>query len=228
VEDRQPRRGGGDQKKGGSRMKRTIFTGALIFLCAQMVFGQEKIETPIWNVGDKWTFTQGMKMEVLETDENSYIIDFSNQTMVFGKSNLNKLFILQGKKREPYRGNQKRFLDFPLVIGKSWKDHYSETLKWEDTYTGRTTGSALGNETQIFENYKVFGWEDVEVRPGKFKAIKIEYRKGWTSPETGIVEGKAWYWYSPEVKNVIRYQYDKSPMWAKFSNWELVSYYLMK
>ena len=209
-------------------MKRMVFTGTLMLFCAQMVFGQEMIETPVWNVGDKWAFTQGMKAEVLGKDESSYIVEFPNQTLVFGKSNLNKLFSLQGKKREPYRGNQKRFFNFPLVIGKSWKDSYFETLRWEDTYTSIRTGSRLGDETQIAENYSVLGWEDVEVRPGKFKAIKVEYRKSWTTPDTGMVEGKAWYWYSPEVKYVLRYQYDKNSMWSKFSNWELVSFDLMK
>ena len=89
-------------------------------------------------------------------------------------------------------------------------------------------GPSLGDETQIFENYKVLGWEEVEVRAGKFKAVKIEYKKCWSFPGTGMVEGKAWYWYSPEVKYVIKYQYDKSPMWSRFTNWELISFELMK
>jgi len=209
-------------------MKRILLSGVLILLCAQMVFAQEKIEAPAWNVGDKWVFTQGMKMEVLEADENGYVVEFPNQTLLFGKSTPNKVFTVQGKRKEPYRGNQRRLLDFPLTIGKTWKDTYSEALKWEDTYTSRIGGSSLGDETQIFENYRVLGWEEVELRAGKFKAVKIEYRKGWSSPGTGMVEGKAWYWYSPEVKCVIKYQYDKSPMWGKFTNWELISFELMK
>jgi len=119
-------------------------------------------------------------------------------------------------------------LDFPLTIGKTWKDTYSEALKWEDTHMSRYTGPSLGDETQIFENYKVLGWEEVEVRAGRFKAVKVEYKKGWSSPGTGMVEGKAWYWYSPEVKYVVKYQYDKSPMWSRFSNLELISFELMK
>ena len=204
------------------------FAGALILLCVQMAFGQDKIEAPIWNVGDKWAFSQGVKVEVIETDDNGYVVGFPDQTILFDKSTLNKVFTFEGKKREKYRGNQKRFLNFPLTIGKSWKDTYSEVLKWEDTYTSRTISSSGGEETQIFENYKVLGWEEVEVRAGKFKAVKMEYKKGWMTPTTGMVEGKAWYWYSPEVKYVIKYQYDKSPMWTKFSNCQLVSFQSMK
>jgi len=208
-------------------MKRIILSGGLILLCVQMAFAQEKIEPPAWNVGDKWVYTQGMKIEVLETDGNGYVVEFPNQTIVFEKSTLNKVFSVQGKKRDPYKGNQRRLLDFPLTIGKTWKDTYSQALKWEDN-PGRYTGSSLGDETQIFETYKVLGWEEVEVRAGKFKAVKIEYKKSWSSPGTGMVEGKASYWYSPEVKCVIKYQYDKSPMWSKFTNWELISFDLIK
>jgi hypothetical protein len=208
-------------------MKRIPASVLLALFCGQIAFAQEKIEAPVWNVGDKWVFTQGMKMEVLEADESGYVVEFPNQIIVFEKSTLNKVFTVQGKKREPYRGNQRRVLNFPLTIGKTWKNTYSETLKWEDTHESRSTGPALGDETQIFENYKVLGWEEVELRAGRFKAVKIEYRKGWSSPVTGIIEGKAWYWYSPEVKYVIKYQYDKSPMWSRFSNWELKSLELM-
>ena len=208
-------------------MKRILLSGVLILVCAQIVFAQDKIEAPAWNVGDKWIFTQGMKMEVLEADESGYVVEFPNRTLLFGRSTPNKVFTVQGKKKEPYRGSQKRLLDFPLTIGKTWKDTYSQALKWEDN-PGRYTGSSLGDETQIFETYKVLGWEEVEVRAGKFKAVKIEYKKSWSSPGTGMVEGKASYWYSPEVKCVIKYQYDKSPMWSKFTNWELISFDLIK
>ena len=53
---------------------------------------------------------------------------------------------------------------------------------------------------------------------------------GWT-PQG---ESKAWYWYSPEVKNFVKCQYEKGYT-EEFSeekgareNWELVSYELKK
>ena len=36
----------------------------------------------------------------------------------------------------------------------------------------------MGDETQIFENYRVLGWEHVDVRAGRFKAIKNRIQKG--------------------------------------------------
>ena len=42
-----------------------------------MVFAQEKIEAPVWNVGDKWVFTHG-NIEVVGADQNSYTLKFSD------------------------------------------------------------------------------------------------------------------------------------------------------
>ena len=66
---------------------------------------------------------------------------------------------------------------------------------------------------EYHETFRVLGWEEVEVRAGKFKAIKLEYKielslrgtMGWFSG----TESKAWYWYSPEVKNFVKCQYEK-------------------
>jgi len=209
-------------------MKWMVLIAGLILLLTQTVFGQDKIGAPTWKVGDKWAFTQGMKVEVLEANENGYLVNLQNQTILFDKSTLNKIFTLQGNKKETYRGNQKKLLNFPLMIGKGWKDKYAEVLKWEDTYTSKISGSTVGEETQIFEDYKVLGWEELDLRAGRFKAVKVEYKKWWSSPDTGMIEGKSWYWYCPEVRYLIRYQYDKSQMWSKFSNWELVSFESMK
>ena len=63
------------------------------------------------------------------------------------------------------------------------------------------------------ETFRVLGWEEVEVRAGKFKAIKLEYKieTSWRGNMGWIPggESKAWYWYSPEVKNFVKCQYEK-------------------
>jgi len=87
------------------------------------------------------------------------------------------------------------------------------------------------------ETFRILGWEEVEVRAGKFKAIKVEYKietstrrgTGWTPRG----ESKAWYWYSPEVKNFVKCQYEKGYIEGidergARENWELVSYELKK
>jgi hypothetical protein len=201
-----------------------------MLLIAHMVWAQEKIEAPVWNVGDKWAFTQGMNMKVIRADENSYVVEVPNQVIILEKSTLNKIFILRGKKREVYRDSQRRLFDFPLVTGKNWKDNYSAQLRTEDVWvhTGKAAVPSLGDETIIYENYKVLGWEEVEVEAGRFNAIKMEYKREWNTSPGGLREGKAWYWYSPEVKNMVKVQYEKNQMWSKENDWELISFLLTR
>ena len=208
-------------------MKKILFSGCLMLLLAHMVWAQEKIEAPVWNVGDKWVFTQGMNMGVIEADANGYVVKLGNQLVVFDKSTLNRTFVLRGKMREVYRGSQRKLFDFPFVIGKNWKDKYATQLKAEDTLVyHRSVVPSLGDETMVFENYKVLGWEEVEVEAGRFKAIKMEYKREWDSPQGGMKEGTAWYWYSPEVKNMVKVQHEKNQMWIKENDWELISFHL--
>ena len=99
-------------------------------------------------------------------------------------------------------------------------------MKWEDQFSGAVTGG--GGEVLIFENYQVLEWEEVEVEAGKFKALKVEYKREWDSPPTGRKEGKVWYWYSPEVKYLIKAEYEKTQIWGKESDWELTSFDLTR
>jgi hypothetical protein len=187
---------------------------------------QDRIEAPKLSVGDKWISTDGMTMEVIGKDENSYKIRFQNETIWLERSTLNRISPVQGKKPRAYKGAQRRLLNFPLTIGKSWKDNYMTQLKWEDERTELLAGHSMGDETQIFESYKVLGWEDVEVEAGHFRAMKIEYKREWSSPNTGPREGKAWYWYCPEVKNFIKLHYDRSQIWTQVHDTELQSFSL--
>jgi hypothetical protein len=145
----------------------------------------------------------------------------ANQAIILEKSTLNRIFTLRGKKQEAYKESQKRLFNFPLTVGTSWKDKYITQLRAEDLWLskGAVLFSLGGDETIVFENYKVLGWEEVEVEAGKFKAIKMEYKREWDSSPGGMREGKAWYWYSPEVKNMVKVQYEKNEMWSKETDW---------
>ncbi len=205
-------------------MKKLFFLGWLILCWGQMALAQEKVEAPILHVGDKWTFTDGKKMEVVATDKNSYTIKFQREMISLERSSLNRISMVQWKKQRTYKGPQRRLLNFPLVIGKSWTDSYSVQLKWEDEYPSQSSGYSLGDEARVFESYKVLEWEDVGVDAGHFKALKMEYKKEWNSPKGGVKEGKAWYWYSPEVKNFVKVRYDKSQIWSEYDDFQLESY----
>jgi hypothetical protein len=223
-------------------MKKIILLGWLVVFLPAMVFAQEKIDVPIWNVGDKWVFDREGPVEVTGRDARYYSVQFSGGIFpkgasgiaLFERSTLNVKYMLESDQRKEYRGFRKKILNFPLTLGKQWKDLYQR-----DEY-GSGWGNMVAAEYQ--ETFRVLGWEEVEVRAGKFKAIKLEYKietfvreLGWTPRG----EFKAFYWYSPEVKNFVKCQYEKgyiekiddregSGARGARVDWELVSYELKK
>ena len=56
-------------------MKRILLLGTLIVFIPAILFAQEKVEAPVWNVGDKWVFTQG-SIEIIDADQKSYTMKF--------------------------------------------------------------------------------------------------------------------------------------------------------
>jgi len=218
-------------------MKRIILLGLLLVFLAPMVFAQEKVEGPVWNIGDKWVFDRGGPMEVVGCDAQFFSVRFSggmfardsSGVAVFDRSTLNVKYMLEKDRRKAYSGFRKTILNFPLTSGKQWKDLYQvdEPGAW---------GGMVAVDYN--ETFRVLEWEELQVRAGKFKAIKVEYKLepswrdgiGWV---TGT-ESKALYWYSPEVKNFVKCQYEKGYREARIQgkgdreNWELVSYELKK
>jgi len=216
--------------KEGNKMKKMAFLAWLIVFLPAMASAQDRVEVPVWNVGDKWIFTQG-NIEVVGADQNSYTLNFSKDTcilenmkfekIVFEKSNLNKIYNIKGDKRIKYTGARKRLLNFPLNPGKQWQDTCLQTI---------LTGFLSGIETlDLAETFKILGWEDVQVQAGKYRVIKLEYKqKNITSGNTMFgVEGWIRYWYSPDVKYFVKCQYDKN-MYEGVKDWELTSFTLKK
>jgi len=205
-------------------MKKMILLGLFVLFIPVILHGQDKVEAPVWNVGDKWDFGKST-MAVVSTDESNYTVRFSSpsgdSTFIYDKSSLNRLYSVQGDRRVEYKGRQKRLLNFPLHSGKSWKDKFISSTRRE--------GTAAATERQYFETFSVFGWEDVEVRAGKFRALKLEYKvemaervPNWPN------EGKALFWYSPDVKYLVKCEYGKTNFWVGFYGWELTSFELKK
>jgi hypothetical protein len=217
-------------------MKKMIFLGWLIVFIPAMLFGQEKVEAPVWNVGDKWVFDREGPIEVIGCDAQWYSVKFSGGIFpkdasgiaLFERSTLNVKYMLEGDQRKEYRGFRKKILNFPLTLGKQWKD----LIQRDEIRPGGPTSY------EYHETFRVLGWEEVEVRAGKFKAIKLEYKIEPSSRDAmGWIprgESKAWYWYSPEAKNFVKCQYEKGYSEAvreekgARGDWELVSYELKK
>ena len=199
-----------------------------------MVFAQEKVEAPVWNVGDKWNFTGDGSIEVVKTDQNGHILKFSEgkyifesqgcNTILFEKATLNRINAVEGDKLKKYTMGLRKILDFPLGIGKQWKYAYSSKEMGEKSLVSH----------DFSEIYRVLGWEDIVVQAGKFKALKLEYKRtlaGASTPYANIGEEIInLYWYSPAVTYFVKCQYDKD--WMKGNkeifNWELRSFQLRK
>jgi len=207
-------------------MKKITFLVLIILFSPIMLFAQGKIEAPVWNIGDKWYFTYG-SIEVVNADQNSYAVNFSNDTcifqnqgfkaIIFEKSTLNRIGFLKRGKRREYTMGLRRILNFPFTVGKQWKDDYSGE-------------SLIGLHTDMVNSYSetfaVLGWEDREVQAGKFRTIKLEYKQVITATPslwTPIgFERKAIFWYSPVAKYFIKFQPINFPDVVK--DWELTSF----
>ena len=212
-------------------MRKMFFLGCLILFFPSMLSAQDKIERPIWNVGDKWVFHREGPMEVLGIDKNGYVVKFSggifqqSQTgaAIFDTSTLNILYLIKETKLQEYMETRKRIFDFPYTVGKEWKDSY-----WRKS-------------ARHIEKFSVDGWEEIEVRAGKFRALKMQYNLEVEGPPGAIrmgvmpvgPRGRVWYWYSPEVKNFVKCQHPQGFMEGPHDlqvreDWELESFQLRK
>ena len=197
-------------------MKKMILLGFLMVFIPAILCGQDKVQAPVWNIGDKWTIAGDVTIMVVNADESSYAVKYltagGESILIFEKSSVNRLYVMDKDKRIPYEGRNKRLFNFPLDIGKTWKDKF-------------ISKGALKEYTYL-ETFTVLGWEDIVVEAGKFKTVKIEYKQA--NADEPAKEGKLWYWYSPDVKYMVKCQYGKGDYWDAIHDWELTSFELKK
>ena len=221
-------------------MRKMIFFLWILFLSPSITWAQEKIGAPIWNVGDKWGFTQG-NIEVIGADKKSYALNFSKdscilenvgvETIIFEKSTLNRIYVLKGDIREKYTMGLKNIFNFPFSPGNQWKHAYSAKPIIFKEYLEFQGIPFLDH----YENIKILGWEDIGVKAGKFKALRIEFVSGYKDYQVGLFprpgfEFKNYYWYSPDVKYFVKCEYDKALIekHKEIFNWELTSFNFKK
>ena len=140
-------------------MRKMIFLLGIALLFSSITWAQEKVETPVWNVGDKWTFTGEGSIEIVKADPNGFIFKFSNRNCMvetqgcdaifFEKTTRNRINALDGDKRKKYVMGLSKVLDFPLSVGKQWKYAYSSTSMFGGAY------HPVSNDYS--ENYTVLG-----------------------------------------------------------------------
>jgi hypothetical protein len=158
-----------------------------------MIWAQEKLEAPVWNLGDQWRYRgkggDKFDQKVIGVGNDIYIVQYGKETRGYDKSTMNLNFIIEGDKRLKFTGTRSKVLDFPLFVGKKWHKLITAT-------------SRAGRSEDYREEYLVASQEDVNVEAGKFKAFKIEYRSIRTRDLRETARGA--YWYSPEVKTIIK------------------------
>jgi hypothetical protein len=191
-------------------MKKAFFVFALMFFligCATQRTGespahvQEKMEAPIWGIGDTWRYRYANKIEwqytVEKTEGNLYIVEdrYGVEKPCFDKRTLELKFFLtpQGKKVTSqtvwYYGI---YCDFPIYVGK----------KWGKMVSGKDTG---GMSMDYLHEFKVLSFEEVTVPAGTFKAFKIEFSKTVAARTSSVI--RQYFWFSPEVKTIIKSSY---------------------
>jgi len=203
-------------------MKKLILLSFLVAFIPAVVYGQDKKDTPAWKVGDRWVLGGDVVITVASADQSSYSVTYTvagrDSTIIYEKPSLSRLYYMVRDKRINYEGRNKRLFNFPMEIGKSWKDKFVEKP------------TSLGaQETTYIETFTPLGWEDITVAAGKFKAVKLEYKQEKVG-QTGTQpkEGKVFYWYSPDVKYMLKCQFEKSDYWDETSHWELTAFKLKK
>jgi hypothetical protein len=178
---------------------------------------QDKCDAPKWNVGDSWRYRYSNMKEwqytVERVEEDSYVVDdyYGSHKNCFDRKTLQLLAYIdpKGKKLTVY---SPWFIDFPIYVEKQWKKIF--------------TSPPVGGSTDItyLNEYKVISYEDATVPAGTFKAFKIELKQ--TNYGGRFASGKAYYWYSPEVKFIIKTEHEDIAYWRQSRDYALIKFEL--
>lgn len=197
-------------------MKKIILLSLVGWLFTSVAWAQDKVEAPVWKAGYQWTYRgkggEEFKQKVIAVEDDIYIVQYGKEVRGYDKSTMNLKFLIEGDKRINFIGTRSKVLDFPLYIGKRWSNIISRTPK---------RGSSV--EQNYLEEYFVSSYEDVKVISGTFKALKIEYLQKNISTMRESAKGA--YWYSTEVKAIIK-RIEKVSL--ETGDIEMVSYKLME
>ena len=212
------------------RVATFLFLSAIAFSNA---FAQSPapVEAPEFVIGDRWVFRQvdlhndeeQNKWENKVTGLQDDSVQFAGVTLAHkDASKVGRSFKATASRStltfpdsRIVEGKEVKF-DFPLEVGKTWK--YDYKIRRDDG-NGFITLSAEA---------KVDGWEDVEVPAGKFKALKVThfiiYLNVNSSGRRTNRQLLKTYWYSPQVKREVKYEYvDRSNVGDR-TRTELVEY----
>ena len=195
-------------------MKKAILLSCLILFLAPMVWAQEKVEAPVWNVGDKWVFkrTDGVTFfqEVAEVKEDLFIVKVggSKDLNAYDKKTMNIKFLIdEGGKQVESESTLRNLFDFPIFVGKKWSDTTISLCLQGLAQARLRMGKAV-----YTSEFKVEGIEEITTPAGKFRAYKLHFQQ---SDNVSRSSGWIRYWYSPEVKMWVKREVEKSTYLAE-------------
>jgi len=163
----------------------------LLLLAALLMFdisyaANPAAERPSYSTGDYWIYADDdkkMKVEFLREEKDRYIFE-TGATKVVKDFNLTNV----GDKTGGFPGP---IIKFPLTVGKWWNHEFqAKTIAGSRQDAGRIA------------KYEVESYEQITVPAGTFWAFKITVTI--VSAKFQHFVGSAYYWYAPEVKNIIK------------------------
>jgi hypothetical protein len=187
-------------------------------------WAKRSCEAPVWEKGYKWIckrVTGGIfTIEVVDIKEDLFILKITGIKPLLGydKKTLNCTFLIdESGKKIKHMGSLKNYFDFPLLVGKKW------------SYTTSPSPSI-----STLNEFKVEGVEEVKISSGTFIAYRVFYVQKRIEPTSySNIPAEGWlrYWYSPEVRHVVKREVEKSAFWETFKetkvkDYELISYNL--
>lgn len=143
-----------------------------------------------YSIGEKWVWywSRSVEGEVrAEGKDIQEVVDYNGDLGFW--NGVDTTHISKELNQKP---SDTPFRDWPLFVGKKWK-YVSE---WENNE---------GTKGKTSQDVEVVSFEELEVKAGKFKAYKIEYKglvtnsRGFKGSMTDI------WWYSPELKTYIKH-----------------------
>ena len=153
----------------------------------------EVVHSPRWNVGDRWTHELRRPGHIALADRElvrldsfvgipSYVVKSGDEESYFSTEALSLVARKQSGEYTYRISNMNRLISWPLQSNKEWPSRF--TYKDAEVRAARSVNVLM----------RVVGAENVTVKAGQLKAVKIEaygYNSGRLSAE---------FWYSPESK----------------------------
>jgi hypothetical protein len=168
-------------------MNKVLFLLAVLMMCNTSYAADPISERPAYSAGDYWIFTEDgkdVRVEFVREEKEHYVFSRDGVQVV---KNLTLTNVDQLD-----RGYPGPIVKFPLKKGKWWNYEYTAQLM---------ASSNLPDQGRV-ARYEVADYEQIAVPAGTFWAFKITVTK--ETRRRGKPMGSATYWYSPEVKQIIR------------------------